>query len=63
MGRTSSLVADPEATKRFGNTVLVWNPHARKSRKVLDVPGAPLEVRCAWQPNHNYCFTVVGAGE
>ncbi len=20
-------------------------------------PGAPLEIRCAWQPNHNYCFT------
>ena len=31
--------------------------HARKPRKVLDVPGAPLEVRCAWQPNQNYCFT------
>jgi selenium-binding protein 1 len=37
--------------------VVVWNLHARKPRKVLDVPGAPLEVRCAWQPNHNYCFT------
>jgi selenium-binding protein 1 len=43
--------------KRFGNTVVVWNLHARKPRKILDVPGAPLEVRCAWQPNHNYCFT------
>ena len=51
------LVADPEAMKRFGNTVVVWNLHARKPRKVLDVPGAPLELRCAWQPNHNYCFT------
>lgn len=30
---------------------VVWNLHARKPRKVLDVPGAPLEVRCAWQPN------------
>ncbi len=51
------LLADAEAMKRFGNTVVVWNLHARKPRKILDVPGAPLEVRCAWQPNHNYCFT------
>ncbi len=24
---------------------------------MLDVPGAPLEIRCAWGPQHNYCFT------
>ena len=24
---------------------------------VLDVPGAPLEIRCAWGPHTNYCFT------
>jgi len=32
------LVADPEAMKRFGNTVVVWNLHARKPRKVWTCP-------------------------
>jgi hypothetical protein len=31
--------------------------HARKPKKVFHVPGAPLEVRWAWGPNHNYAFT------
>jgi selenium-binding protein 1 len=51
------MLNDPEAMKRFGNTVTVWDLHTRKPKKVFDVPGAPLEIRCAWQPNHNYCFT------
>lgn len=51
------LIKDPEAMKRFGNTVVVWDLHSKKPKKVLDVPGAPLEVRCAWQSNHNWCLT------
>lgn len=51
------MMADPEAMKRFGNTVTVWDLHTRKPLKVLDVPGAPLEVRCAWGDTHDYCFT------
>jgi selenium-binding protein 1 len=51
------MLADPEAMKRFGNTVVVWDLHTRKPKKVFDVPGAPLELRCAWGANHNYCFT------
>ena len=51
------MLKDKEAMKRFGNTVVVWDLHSRKPKKVLDVPGAPLEVRCAWQPNHNWCVT------
>jgi selenium-binding protein 1 len=51
------MLSDPEAMKRFGNTVAVWDLHARKPRKIFDVPGAPLEIRCAWGPNHDYCFT------
>ncbi|MCG7883191.1 MAG: selenium-binding family protein [Candidatus Thiodiazotropha endolucinida] len=51
------MLQDKEAMKRFGNTVVVWDLHTRKPKKVLDVPGAPLEVRCAWQPNHNWCLT------
>jgi selenium-binding protein 1 len=51
------LMADAEAMKNFGNTVVIWDLHSRKPRKILDVPGAPLEIRCAWGPNHDYCFT------
>jgi methanethiol oxidase len=51
------MLKDDEAMKQFGNTVVVWNLHTRKPKKVFDVPGAPLEIRCAWGANHNYCFT------
>ncbi len=51
------MLKDEEAMKRFGNTVVVWDLHTRKPRKILDVPGAPLEIRCAWGANYNYCFT------
>ncbi|WP_168183834.1 selenium-binding protein SBP56-related protein [Methylocaldum sp. RMAD-M] len=51
------MLSDKEAMKHFGNTVVVWDLHSRKPKKVFDVPGSPLEVRCAWEENHNYCFT------
>lgn len=51
------MANDPEAMKHFGNTAVVWDLHSRKPKKILDVPGAPLEVRCAWRDDHNYCFT------
>lgn len=51
------MLSDPEAMKRFGNTMVVWDLHTRKPKKVLDVPGAPLEIRCAWSGHNNWCFT------
>jgi len=57
MANLGKVMGDPEAMKRFGNTVVIWDLHSRKPLKVLDVPGAPLEIRCAWGPHHNYCFT------
>jgi selenium-binding protein 1 len=51
------LLADAEAMKRFGNTMVVWDFHARKPIQTLAVPGAPLEIRWALQPRHNYAFT------
>ena len=51
------MLQDKEAMKRFGNTVVIWDLHQRKPKKVLDVPGAPLEIRCAWQPTNNWCLT------
>jgi len=57
MTKLGDVMADEQAMQRFGNTVVVWDLHTRKPIKILDVPGAPLEIRCAWGPHHNYCFT------
>ena len=51
------MLNDPEAMKQFGGTVVQWDLHARQPKKIFDVPGSPLEIRCAWEENHNYCFT------
>ncbi len=51
------MLGDAEAMKRFGNTMTVWDLHTRKPKQVLDVPGSPLEIRCAWGAENNYCFT------
>ncbi len=57
MANLGKLMGDAEAMKRFGNTVVVWDLHTRQPLKVLDVPGTPLELRCAWGAHNNYCFT------
>ena len=51
------LLADAEAMKRFGSTMVVWDFHARKPLQTLQVPGAPLEIRWALNPVHEYAFT------
>lgn len=53
----AQMVQDPEAMKRFGQTMVLWDFHARQPRQVFHVPGAPLEIRWAWGPTHNYAFT------
>lgn len=53
----SQMLQDKEAMKRFGNTMVVWDLHSRKPKQILDVPGAPLEIRCAWGASNNYCFS------
>lgn len=51
------MMGDPEAMKRFGNTMVVWDLHARKPKRIFDVPGAPLEIRCAWGAKNDWCVT------
>ncbi len=51
------MLGDAEAMKRFGNTVVAWDLHSKQPKKVMDVPGAPLEIRCAWGASNDYCFT------
>ncbi|TKB48435.1 selenium-binding protein [Ferrimonas sediminicola] len=57
MAPLAEVVGSPERMARFGNSMVVWNLHTRQPQQVLEVPGAPLEIRCAWDPDHNYCFT------
>ena len=58
----ASLTADPEAMKHFGQTMVMWDFHARQPKKVFEVPGVPLEVRWAWGDKHNYAFTATALG-
>jgi selenium-binding protein 1 len=52
------MLKDEQAMKRFGNTFVVWRLSERKPLKIFDVPGAPLEIRCAIRPEHDYAFTI-----
>jgi selenium-binding protein 1 len=52
------MLKDEQAMKRFGNTFVVWRLSERKPRKIFDMPGAPLEIRCAINPAHDYAFTI-----
>jgi selenium-binding protein 1 len=49
-------MGDAEAMKKFGDTVVVWDFHARKPLQTLKVPAAPLEIRWAWGKDHDYAF-------
>jgi len=51
-----ALIGDAEAMKHFGKTVVVWDFHAYKPLQTLEVPGAPLEIRWALQPQNNWAF-------
>jgi methanethiol oxidase len=51
------VVADEEAMKKFGNSMIIWDFHARTPRKVFEVPGVPLEVRWAWGEENAHAFT------
>jgi selenium-binding protein 1 len=48
------LIADAEAMKRFGATMVAWDLKAMKPQKVFSVPGAPLEIRWSLKPGDNW---------
>jgi selenium-binding protein 1 len=52
----ADLMSDPEAMKNFGDTVVVWDFHTRKPLQTLKIPVAPLEIRWALDPTHDYAF-------
>jgi methanethiol oxidase len=51
------VAGDPEAMKQMGNSMVLWDFHARTPKKIFNVPGLPLEVRWAWGEDNNYAFT------
>ncbi len=53
----ADLVQDAEAMKQFGGSMVLWDFHTRLPKQVFNVPGAPLEIRWAWGPQHNHAFT------
>jgi selenium-binding protein 1 len=51
------VVKDPEAMKRFGNTMVVWDLKAMKPTKIFAVPGAPLEIRWSLKQGDDWAIT------
>ena len=51
------VVGDPEAMKRFGATMVMWDLKALKPKQVFSVPGAPLEVRWSLKAGDNWAIT------
>jgi selenium-binding protein 1 len=51
------LIKDGEAMKNFGSTMVLWDLKAIKPKKVLAVPGAPLEIRWSLNPKDNWAIT------
>jgi methanethiol oxidase len=51
------VVADKEAMKHFGNTMVLWNLKTMKPAQIFSVPGAPLEIRWALAPGQNWAIT------
>lgn len=51
------VVADAQAMKRFGNTMVLWDLKAMKPQQVFSVPGAPLEIRWSLKEGDNWAIT------
>jgi methanethiol oxidase len=57
MRELGKVVADAEAMKKFGSTMVVWDLKALTPKKVLSVPGAPLEIRWSLRADDNWAIT------
>jgi len=51
------LVSNAEAMKNFGGTMAVWDLKAMRPKKILAVPGAPLEIRWSLKDGDNWAIT------
>jgi selenium-binding protein 1 len=57
MRELGAVVKDPQAMKRFGNTMVVWNLKTMQPQQILEVPGAPLEIRWSLAPGQDWAVT------
>ncbi len=57
MRSLGEVVKDPEAMKRFGHTMVLWNLKTLKPLQIFDVPGAPLEIRWSLAPGQDWAIT------
>jgi selenium-binding protein 1 len=51
------MVKDADAMKHFGNTMVMWDLKSMKPQKVMNVPGAPLEIRWSLKNGDNWAYT------
>ncbi|WP_211443708.1 methanethiol oxidase [Collimonas humicola] len=51
------LLKDPTAMKHFGNTMVMWNLKTMQPEKIMQVPGAPLEVRWSLKDGDDWAIT------
>ena len=52
-----TLIKDQGAMKQFGNTMVVWNLKTMQPEQVLNVPGAPLEIRWSLHEGDDWAIT------
>jgi selenium-binding protein 1 len=57
MTELGTLIKDPAAMAKFGNTMVLWNLKAMQPEKVFAVPGAPLEIRWSLRPGDDWAIT------
>lgn len=57
MTDVGTVIKDPEAMKRFGNTMVLWDLKAMKPQKIFSTPGAPLEIRWSLHEGDNWAIT------
>ncbi|MBS0270940.1 MAG: selenium-binding protein, partial [Proteobacteria bacterium] len=51
------VVKDPVAMQHFGKTMVAWDYKSMEPKKILSVPGAPLEIRWSLKPEDNWAVT------
>ena len=52
-----ALMKDQSAMQRFGATMVMWNLKSMQPEKVLNVPGAPLEIRWSLKEGDDWAIT------
>ena len=57
MAELGELMKDKAAMQRFGATMVMWNLKSMQPEKVLNVPGAPLEIRWSLKEGDDWAIT------